>query len=277
MLRRQVPSLIAILSLGFCFCSTAFAQESEETIDQAVDEAVEETDETIDHMEGLFEREPVVYQITLPRFWTIITPAFALNAFFDMHPNHWEEPKTNFAFGTEFIIRRIDEYDLVFSLDWADLRTGDNFWLESDEQIIDTDWGDNDLSILTVDVAINWLAKIDDYWDFYYGVGLGVGLILGDFLKQDIDPACMEAGGVNPFDSTETGIIEAHCLDANGNPLLKPGAAVEEEDNIPPLIPALSFNIGSRWIIDDDWAIQLELGFKNIYFYTGIEVGYIFE
>jgi hypothetical protein len=234
-------------------------------------------DDQIGTVRGLFEAEPVVYQITFPRMQAIVVPSLFLDMFFDDFPAHWSNGQTNWAFGAEFIIRRLEQYDLVFSVDWADLRTTDDWWREDDKDLVDTDWGRNNLGLLTFDVAINWFTSVMDYWDIYYGVGLGVGFVVGDFLKNDIDQQCIRNAGVDPFNSQDSGVVDANCFDALGNPRLSTTSRTEEEDGIPPLIPALSFNVGSRWIIDRQWAVQLEVGFKNIYLYAGLELGFIFN
>lgn len=254
---------------------TTTPEESETTETQEViEEAEQEAEADIQQVTELFQAEPVEYQVTFPRVFLIHVPAFLLDAFFDMHANTWSEGQTNFAFGGEFIIRRLDEYDLVFSLDWTDLRTTDDWWKEEDKIVVDADWGENTLSLITVDVAINWMTVINEYWHLYYGLGLGVALVLGDFLKTDVDPACIVAAGFDPFDDKAPSIVREHCTDDDGNPRLEPGAEVEEEDSVPPLLPALSFTFGSRWIISENWVIQLELGLKTGYLYTGLEFGY---
>ncbi len=269
MLRKLVSLATAgLLAVG----SQVGLMAQEEEVDLGGDASAQ-----IDEVGELFEAEPVVYQITFPRVQAIVTPVFMLDAFFDVHPNHWSKGQTNWAFGGEFIIRRLEEFDLVFGLDWADIRTTDDWWRESDKTLVDTDWGQNGLSLLTLDVAINWFTSVKPWWDIYYGVGLGVAIVLGEFYKTDVDPQCIIDAGVDPFESTDHQVIVANCQDANGNPRLEPNATPEKEDSIPPLIPALTLTLGSRFIIDGQWAIQLEAGFKNIYFYGALELGFIFE
>jgi hypothetical protein len=209
--------------------------------------------------------------------WAIVAPSFLLDAFFDMHGDNWDAGQTNWSFGGEFIIRRLSDFDLVFSLDWADLRTTDTWWLESDDPIVDADWSENDLGLLTADVAIDWLLPIEEFWHLYYGVGLGVAFVAGDFLKQDVELQCLrDAGSSDPFNDTDQAFVRA-CGTEEGEEQVDPNQPIEEEDGVPPLIPALSLNFGTRFIIDEQWAIQTEIGFKNIYFYTGLELGYIWD
>lgn len=270
---RKLALLTAALIFIVTTAQTSWAQG---------DEDGPRAERDIGDVQAAFQEEPVVYQITFPKIHGIVTPAFMLDAFFDDHANHWSQGQTNWAFGGEFIIRRIEQFDLVFGVDYADIRTTNDWWRQSGDPIIDMDWSINNLKLLTFDVAINWLAKITDFWDFYYGVGLGLGFIIGDFVKQDFDDeACLSDAGpngqpVNPFTENDGNLVRDNCEDADGNPILDRTAELEEEGNVPPLIPAITLTLGSRWIIDEQWALQLEAGFKNIYFYLGLELGFIF-
>jgi hypothetical protein len=253
------------------------AVQAQDTQDEGMtaEEAAEEAEATVSAVEDLFSAETVFYQFTITPARFIVTPSFLLDGFFDLHGSH--EFGGNLSHGAEFVIRRPEEFDLVFSLDYADISTEDDWWLEADEEIVDTDWGENNLALFTADVAINWTVPIQYGWDFYYGVGLGVAFPLGDFLKTDVDPNCITEIGEDPFSSKDESLIVDNCFDENGDERLEAGGLPEEEDRIPPLLPALSFMVGSRWIIDEQVAIDLEFGWKTIYLYTGIEIGYIWE
>jgi hypothetical protein len=245
---------------------------------QEAEPSVENAEQAIEDIGDLYETEAVYYQVTIPKVAVIVTPAFLLDAFFDMHANHWSGGQVNMAWGGEFIIRRLDDegnddFDLVFGLDWANIGMVDDFWKEDGDPVIDADWSQNNLSLLTFDVGINWITDISRTWDLYYGVGLGVGIVLGDFLKQDVDADCFPAG-VDPFNDTDPQLVLDNCIDSDGEPLLESPDTFEEEDGIPPLIPALSLTLGTRWTISDNWIVQLETGFKNLYFYGGLELGY---
>ncbi len=276
MKRTWVAGIVSFLFATVSLSATVWAQDEtgEEGSDELIEQAEEEAEADIENVTDLFEAEPVQYQVTFPRVFLVHLPAFLLDAFFDMHANTWSEGQTNFAFGGEFIIRRLDEYDLVFSLDWTDLRTTDDWWKEEDKIVVDADWGENSLSLITADVAINWMTAIKPSWHLYYGLGLGIAVVLGDFLKTDVDPDCIEEAGFDPFEDKDPSIIRNNCFDSNGDPRLEPGADQEEEDRIPPILPALSFTFGSRWVISENWIVQLELGMKTAYFYTGLELGY---
>ena len=210
------------------------------------------------------------YQFTIARVFGVFVPNFVLDGWLDLHPSHWSDGKTNFAFGSEFIIRRPNEYDLVFSFDWADLGTTDGWWKEAGEDIADADWGENSLSLLTLDIAVNWFNEVKPAWQVYYGLGLGLAVVLGDFMKTDIDVRCLEGQGVDPYRETDGDYVLDNC---SGDDIASNSEATEEE-RLPPVIPALSLNLGSRWIIQDSWVIQVETGFKTAYFYGGLELGY---
>jgi hypothetical protein len=210
------------------------------------------------------------YQFTIARVFGVFVPNFVLNGWLDLHPSHWSDGKTNFAVGSEFIIRRPNEYDLVFSFDWADLGTTDGWWKESGEDIADSDWGENSLSLLTLDIAVNWFTEVKPFWHVYYGLGLGLAVVLGDFMKTDIDVRCLEGQGIDPYRETDGEYVLDNC---DGDDIAANSEATEEE-RLPPVIPALSLTLGSRWIIQDNWVVQVETGFKTAYFYSGLELGY---
>ena len=283
MRRRSVGRSVAWIVLGLLVSSPVLAQD-ENTTDPAetpsdspigepaptqVPDEAPEVDVSSD--EDVLEVEPEnQYQISL-RSWIIGTPAFILDGFFSAHTNHWSDGQSNFAFGGEFALRRPGSYDIVVGLDWANIRTPDGYWLEDGDPVRDADWTENTLSLLALDVAIHWLTDLNPQgsWQLYYGLGIGVALRLGAFTKWNIQPGCLQG----QQDSEDPGILE-ECFDADGEPFFD--ETTEEEENIPPAIPALSLTFGSRWIISDQFAISLEMGFKSIYLYSGLEFGYIF-
>jgi len=275
---RTFIALAAAFSVVFAVSVTATAQQDgEESGDELIAPAPDADDDSIERVEGLYEREPVMYQITFPQIKAIIVPSFMLDWFFDIHANTWSQGQQNWAFGAEFIIRRIEKFDLTFGISWADIRTQDDWWLESGKALVDADWGQNNLSLLNLIVTIDWLAEIKRYWQFYYGVGLGLAIRLGDFTKTDVDPACIEDAGYDPYSATDARVLNEYCFDDEGNPRLRPGATPQEEEKLPPILPAITLHVGTRWIIAEDWAIQLEVGWETIYFYGGLEFGYIWE
>ena len=275
---RTFIALATALSVVFALTATALAQQDEQVSgEELIAPAAESADDTIEQVERLYEAEPVMYQITFPQIKAIVVPSFMLDWFFDIHPNHWSQGQTNWAFGAEFIIRRIEKFDLIFGVSWADIRTTDDWWMESDEALIDADWGENNLSLLNFTVTIDWIAELKEYWHLYYGVGLGLAVVLGDFYKTDVDSQCIVEAGHDPFSSTDRRVLDEYCMDEDGNPRLDPNAEPVKEDRLPPILPAIVLNFGSRWIIAEDWAIQLEVGLETIYFYAGLEIGYIWE
>ncbi|MCA9564664.1 MAG: hypothetical protein KC561_14310, partial [Myxococcales bacterium] len=251
-------------TFGLVFCTALLVGSSFVVAQEDEGDQGGSAPEDIDRVTDLMAAEPVMYQVTVPRVWAIVVPSFLLDAFFDMHGNTWDG-RANLSYGAEFIIRRVEEFDLVFSLDWADLRTTDDWWKEDGEPVIDADWGENSLSLITADVAIHWMTNLNHYWDLYYGVGLGVAFFLGDFLKTDVAQSCFPAS-IDEFDETSPSIVRNNCETADGDPLLEPNAEPEEEDRLPPILPALSLTFGSRWVIEDHWVISLEMGFKTAYF-----------
>lgn len=232
-------------------------------------------EESAEDILSLSEYERRWYQLTL-RMWGLRTPGFALNGFFDLHEDHWTEGTRNFAYGLEFARRTPDKYDLVVSLDWSNLATPDGYWLEDGDPIADADWAENNISLLTADVGVHWFTNLDrqDTWQLYYGVGIGLSIVLGEFRKFDLDT--LECGLVLPEQrsSRDTSLIDG-CYDANGDPTIDESRS--QLESIPPVLPSLSATLGLRHLIADRVSVGLEGGFRGVYFYGGLEVGFFWE
>ncbi len=230
---------------------------------------------------SLAEYERKFYQVGL-RMWPIFPPRFVLDAFFSRHTNPWGtgdngDRTLNFAYGAEFTTRIPEKYDLVISLDWANLRTPDGWWLEDGDSVADANWTENTISLLTADVGFHWLTPLDrlETLQLYYGIGLGASIVLGEFNKYDVDTdACGNMVTADDRNSRNTSMLDA-CFDDDGNPTHT--GLRETESKVPPVLPSLSGVIGLRYLIADRVSIALEGGLKAPFFYGGLEIGYFWE
>ncbi len=213
------------------------------------------------------------------RFSLINTPSFALAPFFDLYEGHWSDG-ARFALGGELVLRFKGQVDLVVGYDYADYRTRDGWWLEDDDPAASTDWSINDLRAHQITLEANGIASLtpDGRLQMYGGGGIGIGISVNEFLKYDVNPACLngpddlsvfEDGGAC-FDSD--GDPLAIGIDSDGNPI--PGFEAEKED-IPNVLPSLVLSMGLRYLIADRVSIGIEAGFKTIAFYAGLEVGFM--
>jgi hypothetical protein len=270
-------SLFAGLLVAFAIASgPASAQTTADGIgigandEQAVpDDAIGDAEDLI----NLAEYEHRFYQVS-GRVWSIMVPDSLIDAFFDAHTNMWTDGVKNFAYGVEFTTRMPDRYDLVLSLDWANLRTPDGFWLEGDDPVRDAEYADNNLSALTIDTSFHWHNRLDRAGNvqLYYGLGLGLLAFVGDFTKRDVDSQLCEFSDEDRS-SGDVSLL-SRCFDDQGNPFITPR---EEEQNMPPVLPSISATLGLRFLLADTVALSFEGGWKSIYAYGGIEIGYFWE
>ena len=267
--------LVLACAAALCTSAPAFAQTADgvsgaRPVSTDVRDAAEEAEDLL----ALAEYQPRSYQLSL-RAWGVKIPKFALGLFFDLHENQWTEGTRNFAYGIEFARRTPDKYDLVLALDWANMSTPDGFWLEGDDPVADADWGENNLSIITADVGVHWFTNLDkrDRWQLYYGVGIGLSIVLGEFRKYDLDTAACGLATAEQRNSNDISLLEG-CYDANGDPTILSDFTPE---SIPPVLPSLTATLGLRHIIADRVAVSLEGGLRGFFFYGGLSVGYVWD
>jgi len=225
-----------------------------------------------DSMLDLYDYQPRHYQVSA-RTWVVYAPAFLLGAFFDANTNQWSDGVRNFSYGLDFTTRIPDKFDLRASIDWANMRTADGFWLENDDPVRDADFTRSNLSLINADVSLLWFTSLGrkEAWQVYYGFGLGVGVVLGQFEKSDID--IQRCGwDTDQRNSNDVGLIDA-CVSENPSPLPHVNF-FERERDIPPVIPVVAATLGLRYLITDNVSMSLEMGWKSIYTYTGLSIGY---
>ncbi len=269
-------SLTATLTGVFSFsallmATPAFAQTAD-GIGGRTDSAFENQDaaDTVDNLLGLAEYQPRFYAAGA-RVSAIYAPAFILNAFFSKHTNMWQDGVANFQYGGEFTTRIPDKFDVVVGLDWANLRTADGYWLEDGDPIRDADYTESNLSLVNLDVGLHWFNNLNRRQNFqsYYGFGLGLGVVLGEFSKYDIDAG---ACGWTPEQraSEDVSLINA-CADEQNNPFI---GINRPEDRIPPVLPSVTLTTGLRYLITDNLSMSAEIGWRSFYAYGGLKFGY---
>jgi hypothetical protein len=228
--------------------------------------SADEAAANIDDLLQLSEYQPRYYAFAL-RTSAVYTPAFLLNAFFSEHTNMWQSGVTNFSYGGQFTTRIPDKFDVTVGLDWTNMRTADGYWLESGDPVRDADWTESNLSLLGADVSLHWFNNLNRRQNLqsYYGFGLGLGIVLGEFSKYDVD---VEQCGWTPEQrASENPDLLGEC-DNGFIPVNNP------EDRIPPVLPSFSLTTGLRYLITDNVSMSAEIGWKSFYFYGGLNVGY---
>lgn len=240
------------------------------TAGQTAEEAAGDIDDLID----LYDYEERFYQISA-RVWAIHVPRFILKGPFTLNENTWSGGVTNFAYGLQFTTRIPDKFDVVAGLDYTNLRTPDGFWLEDGDPVRDADYTENNLSLINADVSLLWYKSFNraDTFQFYGGFGLGMGIVLGKFLKYDIDS--QRCGWDTPeLRSRTDGELVEQCADEFDSPR---SPRLEEEDRIPPVLPAVTLLGGFRFLAADHVSIGIEGGIKTGYFFAGLNVGYFWN
>jgi hypothetical protein len=163
----------------------------------------------------------------------------------------------------------IREADIA--LDWANLRTADGYWLEDGDPVRDADYTESNLSLVNLDVGVHWFNNLNRRQNLqaYYGFGLGLGVVLGEFSKYDID---VNACG---WDLEQRSSENTELLRQCGEDLDYPRIPVNNpEDRIPPILPTLAVTGGLRYLITDNISMSLEVGWKTIYAYGGLNFAY---
>ncbi len=264
-------SLLALPAALAAQTSDGIGGRTESTIEGR---SAEETAEEIDNLIDLYDYEERFYQISA-RVWGVHVPRFILNGPFSLHTNTWQDDRRNFAYGLQFTTRIPDKFDLIAGLDFTDLRTADGFWLEDGDPIRDADYTESSLRLINADVSLHWFKNLNrkDTVQWYYGFGLGLGLVLGSLDKYDIDSQACGWDTAELRSRTDPDLVEQCAEDFND-----PRAPFfEEEDRIPPVLPAISVLTGFRFLVADHVAIGLEGGMKTGYFFTGLNVGYFWN
>lgn len=236
-------------------------------------DAQREVDELLDLRSELGK----IYQVTFPRFRVIGTPPFMMGWFFDPHSTHWSGGVRNMSLGGEFIIRDPGRQELVFSLDYANLSMPDGFWLQRGDPIRKAEWTELNASVLNVDAGIRGVREFGDTGAFqlFYGAGLGLGIVFGNAYETQVDrQSC------NPMPdrtSTDTSVLEpgGACFDEEGNPILVGNR--QKASWLWPVLPSLELVGGARYVIAEQFVVSLDLGFRSIYAFAGLGLGWQFR
>lgn len=236
--------------------------------DVGAEAAADQVEDLIDNL----EYQPRFYQVSA-RTWFIYTPSFFLDGSFSLHTNMWEDGVANLAYGLEFTTRIPDKFDVVVGLDWANLRTADGYWLEDGDPVVDADYTESNLSLINADVSLHWFTNLNrkENFQWYYGFGLGMGVVLGELTKYDIDPGTSGCNWTQEERDSQRLDLVDECASDFDNPYIDRS---QPEDRIPPVVPALSLTTGLRYMPTDNLSIGIETGFKTLYFYGGLEIGY---
>lgn len=263
-----LPGLILLLAAPVAAAQTADGIGGRTGSPEPVGAA--EASRSIDELLTMAEYQPRFYAVGF-RSSAIAVPNFLLRPSFSEFTNTWGQGVRNFSYGGYFTTRIPDKFDVTVGLDWTSLRTPEGYWLERDEPVADAEYSINNLSLLGADVSVHWFTNLNrrQNLQFYYGFGLGLNVVLGQFNKFAVDTAAC-GWSAEERSSTDVELLRA-CAEARDSPRLP---IEEREDRIPPVLPVIAITGGLRWLVSDNISLATEFGWKTAYGYAGLNLGY---
>ena len=215
------------------------------------------------------EGEENAYQI-VGRIRGVGVPNFLLNVGYDRHAANWSEGQTNFAYGLEFLWRKVGAFELSVAAEYAGLGMPGDFWLESGKSPDNADYVDFELGVGSLVFSGYYYWDVGEWFSPYIGGGLGLGAVFGDVTKYNPkqNTSCRnnlgEPGGYNGeacFNQGETDPSESDQFQSG-----------EIEDRVWPVIPMVNVTTGARFNIGDHGVVKAEFGFYD-YLFVGVSGG----
>lgn len=181
-------------------------------------------------------------------------PGGIFGSWFAEHGNHWDNGAVNMGFSLDYTLRFVLPLELRFSLAWANLRTGDAYWLRNkySEQPQLASYVKSDHSVVSLEVTAFHIIDIIDEIAFYYGGGLWGGVVLGDGRSYAIRSECALS-----TDSLQD------CPHEPGN---------TEVLGLPPVLGFVTVALGFKFTLLEILTLRTEFGFKG-YLYGQVGIG----
>ena len=188
------------------------------------------------------------------RFRGVFIPQSVFERFVEIAPSGISQPEI----GIEGVRRR-GNFETSLGLAWANLSADDGIWVDDfndpddNPSLIEFDG----FSWVTFDVNAIWKHPLNPNLALRYGLGIGLGVLLGDILETDyLCPG-------NQFNLNS-------CLP---NP---DGNAVDKPLDLPPLVPLMNATLGLQYNPSNQVAINFDTGVQTMLF-VGISVDFFFE
>ncbi|MFQ5571344.1 MAG: transposase [Rhodothermales bacterium] len=185
------------------------------------------------------------------RFRGLFIPKRVFEHFVEVAPSGVAQP----GFGLE-LLRRKRRFEASFGVGWARLHPRDGIWLDDpahNPSLVEFD----NFSWLSLDLTAVWKRPLNPAFAFRYGMGVGLGILMGDVLETDY--VC--AGTRYDLDSCTQNPVATdvrHALD------------------LPPVVPVTNALIGLQYTPSDRVAVNLDGGWHTTLF-AGVSVAYFFE
>ncbi len=207
------------------------------------------SDETVDSLEPVIKGHGVELAMSF-----LGIPGGVYGKWFVEHGYNWDNGAVNMGFSLNYTMRFRFPMELRLGLTWANLSTGDAYWLnekrENNPEL--ADYIKNSLSTVAIEAAVYHVIPIIDEVAFYYGGGLWGGVVLGELKAYAIDSNCAQ----NNSDFTS-------CRYAPTS---------NKIGGVPPVIGSLIATIGFKFTLFERMTIRAEGGFKG-YLYGQVGVG----
>lgn len=140
----------------------------------------------------------------------IFMPEFLINLFMDESTGA-SQP----GFGAEVTYRKAG-FDIIGSLWWQGYNTAGPFRAAGDP-LEDTEWIESEMSIMYLAATFLWSTEFNEMFALEYGVGIGIGLVLGDSYRTEayqVDGGWAKCNG--PNDPPIPGFCEPGPVVADG-------------------------------------------------------------
>ena len=264
----------SLFSGGFCPARATAQQDAEETADLAEADAAQAGAAA----QGA-ESAPAPAVVSAPPSWWFgayvqgaFVPSFMLELFLDNAPT-----VSNVGFGLTATHRSQDGMSFVMGLGYAPYSFAGPFRISGDPEQ-DTEWLDSSLALLHLRGQVLWSTElVDDMLSFEYGVGLDLGVVLGELRRTEAyrDAAgnfqpCASAGVPDPlYCDVPQSLGATDRYDAYG------AHYNVVDERVPPImlvpmLPALAL----RYTPLPELAIKLDAAFGLMQFALGLSAAY---
>jgi hypothetical protein len=180
----------------------------------------------------------------------------------------------NYGFGAE-LTRRRGSSELQLGFEYEHVNVGQGVWINKGENVAAGDEADyvlspkssgNQLSWFTAEFTFLTHAEINRVLAIRYGVGIGVGIIIGELDHYNI--RCNGATNSAP----EPGCVPPRF---NGDGTYTEGAETQVAYDLPPVFPVLNMILGLELRPTEKMTISLEGGIRTLPF-VGLSSSYFF-
>lgn len=202
----------------------------------------------------------------------VIVPSFLLKLFLAASPTVF-----NPSFGATVAHRNADGFSWVLGLGYAGYGFDGPFRAKGDPEL-DTEYLNSSLGLLNARGMLLWSAEISRTLSFEYGVGVELGVVLGEMRRSEAYKdangeyaACTGVGNPDPAYCEQT-----TNLLVTTNAYNEAGAHYNvKEERVPPVAAALMLPaLALRYTPVNNIAIKLEAAFGLLQFSFGISASY---